>query len=421
MRIYSHLSAPTLQVRLLAVALGSTLALYPAHAENLNSVLQVRALPTPAGNVKLSATKADDMEELLVKSLLSINNNRLDVAMNEVDSLLKINPRFKLAQLVRGDLLLAHTKPIRDFGNMPGAPRAQMEELRDEARARLQRFQQQPPTLAPKYLWQLDANQRYAIVVDTSQATLYLYENVDGEASYVADYYISIGKEGAEKVTEGDQKTPLGVYFISSSLPKNKLTDFYGSGAYPLSYPNEWDKKQHRNGHGIWLHGTPADTYSRPPRSSNGCVVLSNEDLEKIGKVLQIGITPFIITNQMNWSDEQDQAERTALLLSIEEWRSDWASINTEAYLNHYARDFASNGADFTAWSQQKKRVNAGKEWIKVNLSNLSVFAYPNQPNMVVVNFEQDYTSNNLSNRMKKRQYWMKRDNRWQIIYEGAA
>ncbi len=40
---------------------------------------------------------------------------------------------------------------------------------------------------------------------------------------------------------------------------------------------------------------------------------------------------------------------------------------------------------------------------------------------MVVVDFEQDYSSSNLSNRMKKRQYWIKQNNRWQIIYEGSA
>ena len=407
--------------RLAAIALPLLALALPAYADNPDGAQEASNLISPAGEVNLSALKPRNMEQLLVKSLMSINDNKLGVAMNEVDSLLKINPNFKLAQMVRGDLLLAHAKPISDFGNMPGAPRAQMEDLRDEARARLQRFQQQPPTLTPKYLWQLDAEQHYAIVVDTSKATLYLYENVNGEARYVADFYISIGKEGVEKLVEGDQKTPLGVYFISSSLPKNKLTDFYGSGAYPINYPNEWDKKQNRNGYGIWLHGTPADTYSRPPRASAGCVVLSNDDLEKIGKVLQVGITPVIITNRMDWSNEQDQAERDALLQSIEEWRSDWASINTDAYLKHYATDFSSNGTDFAAWEQQKKRVNAGKEWIKVNLDNLSVFAYPSQPDMVVVNFEQHYTSNNLSNRMKKRQYWIKRDNRWQIIYEGAA
>ncbi|MDO8412246.1 MAG: L,D-transpeptidase family protein [Gallionellaceae bacterium] len=360
-------------------------------------------------------------EAQLVQSLLSINSNELDVALKEVDTLLKATPNFKLAQLVRGDLLMARAQPLSDIGNMPGASREQMEDLRDEARVRLKRIQDRPITLAPKYLWQLDANQRYAIVVDTSKSTLYLYQNVNGEARYVNDFYVSIGKLGAAKIAEGDQKTPLGVYFVSASLPKKSLTDFYGSGAYPLNYPNEWDRKQGRDGHGIWLHGTPSDTYSRPPRSSNGCIVLSNEDLNKLSKVLQIGVTPVIITNGMDSINAQDQTERAALLQSIEAWRADWASINTNAYLKHYARDFSSSSANFSSWSQQKKQVNAGKSWIKVHLSKLSIFTYPEQPNMAVVNFEQDYSSNNLSNRMKKRQYWMKRDNRWQIIYEGAA
>ena len=390
-------------LRLSALTLA-TLSHYPANAGELGS-----------------APGSRDMEALLVKSLLSINSNELDAALNEVDALLKINPNFRLAQLVKGDLLLARVKPLNDFGNMPGASREQMEDLRDEARVRLQRIQKAPPKLAPKYVWQLDPRQRYAIIVDTGKSTLYLYENINGVARYVADYYISIGKQGSEKLSEGDQKTPLGVYFVNASLPKKSLTDFYGSGAYPLSYPNEWDRKQGRDGHGIWLHGTPADTYSRPPRSSNGCIVLSNRDLEALGKVLQIGVTPVIITDQMDWGNDQDQAERDTLLQAIEQWRTDWASINTDAYLKHYAHDFSGGGDNLSTWSAHKKKVNAGKSWIKVGLSNLSVFAYPSQSNLAVVNFEQDYSSNTLSNRMKKRQYWMKQNNRWQIIYEGAA
>jgi hypothetical protein len=39
-----------------------------------------------------------------------------------------------------------------------------------------------------------------------------------------------------------------------------------------------------------------------------------------------------------------------------------------------------------------------------------------------VVTFTQDYASNNLTNSMKKRQYWLREsDNRWRIVYEGAA
>jgi len=362
------------------------------------------------------------MEILLAQSLQSIGNNKLDVALNEVDSLLKVNPNFKLAQLVKGDLLLAHSQALNNFGNAPNAPHDRMEDLRDEARVRLQRVQQQQPFKAtPKFLWQLDASQRYAIVVDTSKSTLYVYENVNGEPHYVSDYYVSVGKKGADKVSEGDQRTPLGVYFINSILTKDKLTDFYGSVAYPLSYPNEWDRRQGRDGHGIWLHGTPSDTYSRPPRASNGCVVLSNNDLLQLGKLVQIGHTPVIIAGQMDWSDDNDRTDRNALLAEIEKWRNDWSNIDTDAYLNHYAQDFSTGGVNFAAFSQQKRLVNSGKSWIKVKLSKLSAFPYPGQPGLVVVNFEQDYDSNNLSNRMLKRQYWMKRNNKWQIVYEGSA
>lgn len=362
-----------------------------------------------------------DMELALAKSLQAVGENRLDVALNEVDSLLRINPNFKLAQLVKGDLLLARAKPISDFGDAPNAPRDRVQDLREEANARLQRAQQQQPIAIPKYLWQLAPGQHYAIVVDTSKSTLFLYENANGEPRYVADFYISVGKKGADKVFEGDQKTPLGVYFINAHLSKNKLTDFYGPDAYPLSYPNEWDKRQGRNGHGIWLHGTPSDTYSRPPRASNGCVVLANDDLRDLGKHLQVGITPVIITDRMDWSDEADHGERAALLKEIEQWRNDWSSLDTEAYLAHYAKDFSSGSMKLPAFAQQKRLVNSGKTWIKVRMSDVSIFPYPSQPDLVVVNFEQDYDSNNLSNRMHKRQYWMKRDGRWQIVYEGSA
>lgn len=363
-----------------------------------------------------------NIEMALVKSLQAVGNSRLDIALNEVDTLLKANPNFKLAQLVKGDLLLARAQPLSDFGNAPNAPRDQLQDLREEARIRLQRAQQQRPLeLTPRFLWQLDAQQRYALVVDTSKSTLYVYENVNGEPRYVADYYISVGKKGADKSTEGDQKTPLGVYYINGNLPREKLTDFYGPGAFPLTYPNEWDKRLGRDGHGIWLHGTPSDTYSRPPRASNGCVVLANNDFVKLGKYVQVGHTPVIITSKMDWSDENDRMQRDELLQTIEQWRKDWSSLNTDAFLQHYASDFSTGQTRLAAFAQQKRQVNAGKEWIQVKLNNVSIFPYPNQPGLVVVNFEQDYSSSNLNNRMNKRQYWQKRNGRWQIVYEGAA
>ena len=377
---------------------------------------------TAIGAPEMAETNGYSSEAKLVKSLQAINNNQLDVALDEVDRLLSVNPNFKLAQLIKGDLLMARAGAIDNFGNIANAPHDQINDLRDEARIRLQRVLSRTDTnLVPRYFWKLDPGQKYALVVDTSRATLFVYENVNGEPRYVTDFYVTIGKLGTEKISEGDQRTPLGVYFVKSELPKSKLADLYGNGAFPLSYPNEWDKMNNRTGSGIWLHGTPSATYSRPPRASNGCVVLTNEDLDKLAGYLQVGVTPVVITGSMEWSAEQDEKDRDTLLREIEQWRNDWSSLDTNTYLDHYARDFSSEGMDYQSWSTKKQQVNNAKSWIKVDISNLSMFTYPEQPNLVVVEFEQDYSSSNLSNRMKKRQYWIKNNDRWKIIYEGAA
>ena len=152
------------------------------------------------------------------------------------------------------------------MGAVPNVPEERVEGLRAEALARLRAYRDRPPAdRVPRYLLQLRDDQKYAVVVDTRRSRLYVYRNDDGEPHFVADYYVSSGKNGALKDREGDEKTPIGVYHVTESLPRKKLSDFYGSGAFPINYPNEWDRIQGRDGHGIWLHGTPSDTYSRPP------------------------------------------------------------------------------------------------------------------------------------------------------------
>lgn len=362
-------------------------------------------------------------ETLLVKSLIEIQHNRMDSALNGIESVLKINPNFRLAQLIKGDLLMARARPLTAWGSATDVSAEQIDDLRQEAQARLLRYQNDiPGDEIPKYLLQLEPKQKYAIVVDLSRSTLYLYENQNGEARYVGDYYISIGKNGVNKVREGDKKTPIGVYYVIAELPQERLADLYGIGAFPLSYPNEWDKRQGRNGHGIWLHGTPSDTYSRPPRASDGCVVLTNQDLETLEKNLQIGVTPVIIANGIEWaaSDAIKQTRRD-LQSEIERWRRDWESLNTRNYLEHYAKDFSSENQNRDDWARQKFKVNSAKSWVKVNMDEISMFAYPGREDMAVVNFAQDYASSNFSYRMKKRQYWRMENGRWKIVYEGAA
>jgi len=362
-------------------------------------------------------------DALLGKVFDEVEANRLDLALNHVETLLRARPNFRLAYLIKGDLLLARSRALTTLGNAPQGSKERLDELRAEALTRLRAYRERPPKdRVPRYLMQLRADQRYAIVVDNKRSRLYLYQNENGRPRFVADYYISTGKQTGEKTREGDEKTPIGVYHVTASLPRNKLSDFYGSGAFPISYPNEWDRRQGRNGHGIWLHGTPSNTYSRPPRASNGCVVLSNADLDALSKNLQIGLTPVIISEQIEWLSLDDwNAERNALNAEIENWRSDWESRDTERYLKHYSKNFSADHQNFADWARRKRQVNGSKEWIKLKLSNFSMFRNPGKDELVIVTFDQDYRSNNLSNIMKKRQYWIKDSGRWRIIYEGTG
>ena len=375
-------------------------------------------------NPILSELSVTGPETALVRSLREITESRMDSALSGIEQLLKTNPNFRLAHLIKGDLLLARSRPISDMGSNAGVPQ-HLSDLREEARARMQRHQEPVPLdMMPKYLLQMPPEQKYAVIADTRKSRLYMYQNVGGQPRYLADYYISSGKNGSQKLKEGDKKTPIGVYFITANLPRKKLTDFYGSGAFPIDYPNEWDKRHGRNGFGIWLHGTPSNTYSRPPRASDGCVVLSNQDLDAVGATLQVGVTPVIISDETEWVKPGDAALlRDTLTQHLESWRRDWESGKIDAYLRHYGSDFSSDKQDLAEWASHKRQVNTAKSWIKVGISNVGMYLYPGRDDLVVVNFDQEYSSNNLSNKMKKRQYWMREhtSGRWRIVYENAA
>lgn len=352
-----------------------------------------------------------------------IARGELDVALARTENLLRLYPNFRLAHLIRGDLLLAKSRPLTGFGNAANGPPDRLRDLQEEALARVKGFQNRPSRdYIPRYLLQMQAGQNYAIVVDTLRSRLYLFRNDKGRPVFVADYYVSQGKAGANKQKEGDLKTPVGVYRVISQLSPEKIGDFYGKRAFPLNYPNELDKMNGRNGHGIWLHGVPANTYARPPKASEGCVVLANQDLDALSGFMQIGVTPVIISNGVEWLSVKDWLnERSSLAQIVDQWRQDWESRDVDRYIRHYSARFRSDGQDRRQWEQQKRAVNAQKSWIKLGLDNLAIFRNPGQEEIVQVSFTQDYRSSNLNNVSRKIQYWTKEDGRWKIIYEGSA
>jgi murein L,D-transpeptidase YafK len=381
------------------------------------------AAATTLATAGVLARASEPAETQLRRALASIAEGRRDAALQEIDRLIGRHPNFRLAHLVRGDLLLARARPIEALGNTGHTARERLEELRAEAIARVRGARERPPEdRVPRYLLALTPAQSHAIVVDASRSRVYAFENGADRPRLVADYYSTLGKRGIEKLREGDQKTPIGVYHVTASIPGAKLPDLYGWGAFPINYPNEWDRRAGKTGYGIWLHGVPSENYARAPWASDGCIALANVEIAELAQRVRVGATPVLIAERVEWVTPQAlRAEREAFLARLEAWRRAWESRDTETYLAYYASDFRAGQTDLAEWSAHKRRVNAAKDWIRVGLSEVSVLRSPGREGVIEVTFEQDYRSSNLSQRTRKRQYWIEAEGAWKIAYEAPV
>nr|VFJ64148.1 MAG: Murein L,D-transpeptidase YafK [Candidatus Kentron sp. DK] len=414
-------------------ATGATLR-FDTHLDS--SLIASPSVPAPR------PAPSHETEKILMDSLTSMEKNGAEATLHEIEAFLESHPKFRLAQLIHGDLLLSKGRPITDIGNIEGVSGPEIKEkvqgLREEARRRTGRYLNPPdPDTLPGYLIRPGRERTWFIVVEMGRSRLYLYENKKGKFWLRGDFYASAGKNGFPKQSEGDQKTPIGVYRIVGNIPADDLPDRYGAAAFPVDYPNAWDKRLGRTGHGIWIHGVASDTYSRPPHSSDGCIAMANEDLLSIKKILAIPGTPVIITEQASWMKPAAiNGRRLAFEEQFERWRRDWESRDRTRYARHYSRSFRNRSENRSAWLRQKALVNSGKRYIRIGISDLAILGYPGEPDTVEVVFAQDYRSNNYNSRSKKRQYWRlektkpgrgraerKDENAegvWRIVYEDA-
>lgn len=278
--------------------------------------------------------------------------------------------------------------------------------------------------LQPASIWDLPVSDRFVLVAELEQGRLRVFEKFSGtRLEQVASYPITIGKRGFGKTVEGDERTPVGVYRITSQLNDKQLDDFYGQTAYPLNYPNVWDRLNDFTGSGIWLHGVQDDTIRRPLRDSDGCIVLSNTDLKDLGQYLNVGYTKVLGVPQISWvTNDAISSARQDLTQRMRDWISAWESRKPDNYLAFYSKDFSDTEKDYEQWVSYKRRVNSNKRYIKVKLSDLGIYAYPGEANLAMAEFYQDYSSNRFHSKGWKRQLWKREDDgKWRIIYEKGG
>ena len=366
------------------------------------------------------------VESLLIKSLELISNEQLDQASKIIDELIVLAPNFKLAHLIRGDILTAYSMSINNFGGSAIEINSEkVKELKKEAQRRIKGYLISNKDISlPKFNILPAKKDKYLIYVDMDSSRLFVFQNMNGKYFYMSDYYVSIGKNGYGKRFEGDKKTPFGTYFIQKKIQR-QLIDFYGDGAYPLNYPNKFDKINNFTGSGIWIHGTPKSTYSRPPEASDGCIVLSNKDLVEIKNILNTIGTPIILSNlsitKLSLRKEENiKEDQKQILNSIKNWKESWVSANYNEYINFYSPKAIYNNSEYRKWTRAKKNVFNKSKNIQISLNDISIYEYPSETEELrLVIFNQDYRSNLITNKTKKKQLWKVENEKWKIIYEG--
>ena len=418
-----------------AVALGAPQAFAQPKKKKKSRAAAVAVAATGAGAAaaasshskkKAAAAQGLQAEARLLQIYQQIGQGQTRPALAAAEKLVAEHPNFALAQLVYGDLLVAQTKGIRAVGDVPEATvRAApgvLTDLREESLMRIRALRERPAAgLIPANFVRLSQRNQHAIAVDASRARLYLFENTPQGLRLVADYYASVGKLGTDKNVEGDLKTPLGIYYVTNTLDPNSLKDLYGAGALPINYPNPYDMRRGKTGSGIWLHGVPQDQFARAPKATDGCVAISNPDLQDVLKRVEIRTTPVVILPKIDWvNPAQSNADAAAFDRAFAAWRSAKQAGDLERTMAMYQGDFNSYGKTLADWRGivsaeiTKKRGNELKDvavlhWVESPQSATMVVTFSEVPSGAVSG-------------PTKRQYWLRSPathNQWKIFFEG--
>ena len=416
--------------------LGATIAL----AEDAPSGLGAAAFPASAGTLApgspFTGAFKGSPESRLISIYRAIGAQQSEIAIDAAAALTHDVPSFRLAQLVYADLLSARMGISTRFDAAPAAASpeagAELAQLRDEAMQRLHALQERPPAnQVPAEFVVLPKAIHHAIAVDTSRSRLYLFENGAQGVRLVSDHYVSVGKQGVDKSVEGDQRTPLGVYFVSDRVGQGSLGEAFGAGAMALNYPNLYDQLHGRTGSGIYVHGVPFNTYSRPPKDSDGCVTLANDELVMLMNTVPVHDTPVIITKKIHWvSDGATRLHNAEILDAVNHWQSVRAADDRAALDAFYVPGAAPEtpAAPPAPPPQPTVVMVHGKRKVlppaappkdPLSFDNLSVMTWSDQKETMVVTFQERGTRTRRETVL--RQYWERDAAKWKIVAEGTV
>lgn len=366
----------------------------------------------------------DTPESQLIQVYQQLAKGEESRAFALVEHLVRRQPDFALAQMVYGSLLLARSgqgealeRQLAASGKKPDPATL----LRTEARLRLAALVERPPQDAlPEQMFGLSPSVRHAIMVDTSRARLYLFENSANGVRLLRDSYVSIGKLGTGKLVEGDQRTPLGTYYVGPR--RDEAAARYGAAALPLNYPNEIDRLAGRGGTSIWLHGERSGNYARSPQSTDGCIVLSNDEMRLLAETVTPRETPVLVMDKIRWVKKSSVSSPPALDAGFESAYEQWQQARLRqdaAALRQLYEPGLQRGSDSSSDKLASNLARMAKQELPLqSLERLSVLPGQHAEPVLIVTYR-ELSAQDERARLK-RQYWREQNGQWKIFFDGV-
>lgn len=262
----------------------------------------------------------------------------------------------------------------------------------------------------------LERDNEYALLVDKATQTLLLYQKRDGRLTHIKTYACSTGENDGKKSEPGDKRTPEGIYLFTSRKSGPDLPAEYGSMAFPLDYPNFYDRKQNKSGNGIWLHSTNEPLRAFLPQKTRGCIVVNDNDIQAVSQILRLRDTPIIIYEKIPYHPPQEQRKlRGEILRLVSSWEKSWETKDLNRFIGFYARTFRHDKMDLRAWRAYKRGIFSRTKRIHLKLTPYNILRHENY---LIVTFRQDYRADTHSDKGVKRLFLIREKNTWRIVGE---
>ena len=212
------------------------------------------------------------------------------------------------------------------------------------------------------------------LVASKKNKELTIFQSDSKKLNKLAKYEgVIVGADG-DKFKEGDLKTPLGVYTIRRRFTPSD--QFYGPLAFVLSYPNTYDKVRGKNGHGIWIHGSPLDGSKRDPMSK-GCIVLDNNTIGLLDSNLKHKNSIILVSE--NGMQKVKKGEISTILSELFKWKAAWRKSDINTYLDFYDKNFKRHdGLRKKNFSAMKKQIFSRKQKKEIVFKNINISPYSN-------------------------------------------